>query len=277
MKKGLSKLAGYEGFRPTVYRDTTGHPTIGFGFNLAAPETLTVVKSFGYDPEKLYNEQQQMSLEDAIKIKEELYGRSRRRVQDIFKDIPLKENQIESLASLHYNNPSLIGENLRRLIMKGDYAEAAKEIAFRSNRAKDPGIAKRRLMEADTFYDHKFNTLPVEPQYAKETSDLLNKIGDNAEMRQLKTQFTNLNPERIQSVGFPKMNLRFGRAPASEPSGSMSPELPPPYPIIPFPIPENIEAEVAQEDFITPTVEQFDPLDYLNLLNPKRNNGKETY
>lgn len=263
MKKGLSKLAGYEGFRPTVYRDTTGHPTIGFGFNLSAPETLTVIKSFGYDPEKLYKEQQQMSLEDAIKIKEELYGRSRRRVQDIFKDIPLKENQIESLTSLHYNNPNLIGENLRRLIMKGDYAEAAKEIAFRSNKAKDPGIAKRRLKEADTFYDGKFNTLPVEQEYAKETSELFDKIGDSAEMRQIKTQFANLDPERNRSISFPKFNTKFVRTPTS---------LPAPQPIVPFPLSEDPAlVEQGEEDFITPEVSQFDPLDYLNLLNPKRN------
>nr|WP_284739293.1 M10 family metallopeptidase C-terminal domain-containing protein [Rhizobium sp. CG5] len=55
------------------------------------------------------------------------------------------------LFSLAYNNPSLLGPDLKAAILAGDRAEAWYEIRYNSNGSKIAGIANRRYVEAERF------------------------------------------------------------------------------------------------------------------------------
>jgi len=67
-------------------------------------------------------------------------------------DLPTSYERL-ALLSFSWNNPALIGQNLRTYLQNGDRAAAWVEIRYRSNggASRSAGIAKRRYMESEVF------------------------------------------------------------------------------------------------------------------------------
>lgn len=87
----------FEGFRENVYIDTTGHKTIGYGFNISDPEVKKLVTinelAFG------------MKKDQADKIFDTLYSRAWEDAKDIFGVSWYRINDIQRfiLADMVYN------------------------------------------------------------------------------------------------------------------------------------------------------------------------------
>lgn len=57
-----------EGYRDTMYYDTEGIPTIGYGFNLQRPDAREKITSLGYDFDKVLSGEQRLREEDSEKL-----------------------------------------------------------------------------------------------------------------------------------------------------------------------------------------------------------------
>ena len=142
-----------EGFRPEVYEDIKGLPTIGYGFNLdasgaekrfkkALPDVSYQAAREGKvslteeQSRKLFDE----SIDDVESIARDKIG------EDVWNKLP--EHQRVALTSLAYNSPALIGPNLTKYIQNGSIEDAIGEIILRSNKERSLGLQNRRTEEA---------------------------------------------------------------------------------------------------------------------------------
>ncbi len=257
-EKAYQKILELEGYSPDVYKDIKGISTIGGGLNLEAPETRALFKSLGYDPDAVKEGRVQVPAEDLRFIKQQSVDKSIREVKRKFEGLDLDDNQILALASLHFNSPSLIGPNLTKYITEGDRAQAAKEIYLRSNREKSPGITKRRLKEAETFYGKPLSNIPTSPDEKAEVFGLLNQMKDSAEKSQLLNQYAHFNPDKID-VPFYKVR----RSLASQTSPAPIPDAPPVMNVIP-------EIEQINPAELIPIEQNNTILDRFNLLKNLR-------
>ena len=148
-------IANEEGFRDSVYDDSLGRRTIGYGFNLDEPTNrqlaLNVLNISDKEFEAIRNGDRGISSREARTLFEASVGQAERLIENRFGDLGLRANQRLALVSLAYNHPNLIGPNLTRFVNEGDWASATREIRERSNAYKLDGIAARRNREADLF------------------------------------------------------------------------------------------------------------------------------
>ncbi len=157
MARELAKrlLAEVEGESPEVYQDSKNIPTVGKGISLRSVASQDVLKSLGYNPEKVKKGQKSVKAKDLAKAEDMILSQKEKLLDNMqsssFPNAQLNDAQRAALLSLAYNSPKLIGSNLRESLNKGDEIEAMKEIALRSNKDKMPGVSYRRLKEAEMF------------------------------------------------------------------------------------------------------------------------------
>lgn len=93
-----------EGFRDTMYLDSVGVPTIGYGTNLKEPKNVEALRSLGYDIKRIMKKSQKISDADAKKLMHSgLYQavRDARALVPNFDSHPLKMKMI--LTDMSYN------------------------------------------------------------------------------------------------------------------------------------------------------------------------------
>lgn len=195
-------LKELEGFSKDVYKDSRGFDTVGYGFNLDAPETAGYLAANGYDANKI--REQGMSEEDADRIKDFIIDKEeeklRKRIPESFDT--LSENEKAAVMSLHYNSPKLIGPSLQGYLASGDKLNAAKEIATRSNKNKELGVAFRRLKEAEMFNSNLGDVFKImSPEEKYELQQIINN-SDNENVKRDITErygsFLGLKPTPIK-------------------------------------------------------------------------------
>lgn len=148
-------IAAEEGYRKKVYDDGLGKRTIGYGFNLDAPENkkifTTVLGKSEQDFEAVRSGKRNITKAEARLLFEAAVKQAENIVSNKFADVPMRSHQRLALVSLAYNHPNLLGPNLTEAIKNGDIDAAEYEIRHKSNKYRLDGIASRRNREADLF------------------------------------------------------------------------------------------------------------------------------
>jgi GH24 family phage-related lysozyme (muramidase) len=157
-------VSGEEGFRTRAYDDATGEPrrpgtpkkgfvTVGVGFNLDRPDARKVWEKAGIeaDFQKVYNGEARLNEDQVRRLFEVTINEAESIVQNRFKGTDLQEHERLALVSLAFNNPSLIGPNLTRMVREGNKKGAIEGILYFSNKKKHRGLASRRYREAKMF------------------------------------------------------------------------------------------------------------------------------
>lgn len=122
------KTKQFEGWSPTIYKDSVGKRTIGYGFNLDDPTIAKVI------PEDVRKGERPMNKADAEPVFQKLYTNARADAikfigQDKFN--ALDSNLQESLTDLSYNlgyNRLSQFKNFKAAVLKDDYAKAADQL-----------------------------------------------------------------------------------------------------------------------------------------------------
>lgn len=144
-------LKDVEGFSEKIYKDSKGNDTIGYGFNLDAPDVAGYMQMNGYDRERL--DREGLPVEAADQLKDFVIGKEedklKKRLPDVYDNLP--SNEKAAVMSLFYNSPNLIGPDMTGYLANGDKLNAAKEILTKSNKNKDIGTGFRRMKEAEMF------------------------------------------------------------------------------------------------------------------------------
>ena len=125
-------IKDHEGYRPQVYKDSVGKPTIGIGFNLTRPDARALIKQIGADYSKVITGKQilddkqintlfELSLrtayKDAEKFMPDLYNQPRN----------VKLALIDLAFNLGYEKLSKF-KNTKAHLLAGDYNKAANEL-----------------------------------------------------------------------------------------------------------------------------------------------------
>jgi lysozyme len=139
-KKGLELIKSFEGFSPTIYRDSAGLQTVGYG-HLLKQQELFLFKDgiFELDAEAL--------LKQDVIIAENAVVR-------LFKT-PLTNNQFDALVSFTFNvgAGALQRSTLRHKINRGEHEDVPAELikwVYAGGR-KIPGLIKRRILEGELY------------------------------------------------------------------------------------------------------------------------------
>lgn len=140
-----------EGAELRAYKDHNGHPTVGYGFNLDRQDARQRIEALGFDYDKVRSGEQEITEAAAETLRDSALAESVDVVKRKFSDTPMARHQVAALASLHYNNPSLIGPRLTKWIKQGEWEKAADEIELLSNKNEVYGIKLRRQREAAMF------------------------------------------------------------------------------------------------------------------------------
>lgn len=132
-----------EGFRASVYEDTTGHQTIGYGFNIDNPSTKKFI------PTAVLNGERELTQEEADKIYPKVYNAARNDAIQFAGNKSwnaMSTKQQQALTDMSYNMglAKLNGfKNLKSALQSNDWDKASKEV-LKSKYAKDvPNRARR--------------------------------------------------------------------------------------------------------------------------------------
>lgn len=130
--KYVLKTANFEGFEPSVYKDTKGKKTIGYGFNLDDKYVQNYLKNIGYNVNKLISGKVSLNESESKTILSDLYNKSYQAASKIvknFKELP--EEVQHTLADLNYNLGTTKLRGFKRMLSaleKRDYKTAAEEL-----------------------------------------------------------------------------------------------------------------------------------------------------
>jgi GH24 family phage-related lysozyme (muramidase) len=157
-----------EGSRVRAYDDLTGRTvvpgrkvlgkvTVGIGFNMEQPGAMDIFtgatglsplefEAVAFGRKSLTPPQIQRLFEATVKTAEKF-------ITDTFPGVSLTQYQRLALVSLAFNNPILIGKNLKASVREGRWDDAIGEILYRSNggKSRSEGIAARRYREGAMF------------------------------------------------------------------------------------------------------------------------------
>lgn len=136
--QGLALIQQSEGFRPAVYKDTSGIPTIGYGHRLEPGESF---------PNGITRPQAAALLERDATAAEAAVTRLVR--------VPLTQSQFDALVDFVYNLGAsrLAASTLLRDLNAGHYILAAAQILLwdHSGDEVSPGLKRRREAECRLF------------------------------------------------------------------------------------------------------------------------------
>ena len=148
-------ITAEEGYRDSVYKDSRGLRTIGYGFNLDDPGNFNMAgKVLGVSPKEMQNirnGRKNITIRQAQVLFEASVGQAENIVNTRLKGVPLRSNQRVALVSMAYNSPSLIGPKITAALKNGNGDAVMHEILNNSNRRKIRGLQKRREREAGMF------------------------------------------------------------------------------------------------------------------------------
>lgn len=135
---GIEMIKQFEGFRPTVYNDVTGHETIGFGHLVKPGETFPIPLSEMRATLLMMDDmhEHEMGLREHVRVR-------------------LTQYQYDALCSLSYNigADAFKRSSLLRALNSGDYTSAANHFDSwkYSNGIELDGLIKRRAAEKRLF------------------------------------------------------------------------------------------------------------------------------
>jgi lysozyme len=150
--QGLKLIEQSEGFRSTIYKDTSGIPTIGYGHRVTHGESY---------PHGITRTQAEALLLRDVAEAEAV-------VTDLVK-VPLTQSQFDALADFVYNLGAgrLAASTLLRDLNAGHYLLAAAQILLwdHSDGEVSPGLKRRREAECHLFLTEPFEATltPAQP------------------------------------------------------------------------------------------------------------------
>jgi lysozyme len=137
---GIGLIQRYEGFRPNVYLDAAGLPTIGYGHLLAKNEVVRYAQGIDIAAAHALLRQDVMVAEKAV-------GR--------WIYVPLRQEQFDALVSFTFNlgSATLQRSTLRQVINRGEYAYAPPQFMRYIWAGGRPlkGLVLRRKAEVELF------------------------------------------------------------------------------------------------------------------------------
>ena len=143
-EEGLKLIESFEGFRPQVYNDLAGHPTIGYGHKLLPSESY---------PSGITQDEAQTLLERDVQWAEKI-------VNSLVK-VPITQGMFDALVSFTYNlgGGTLAKSSVLTHLNAGQFTEANWEIGryYFANEKPVMGLLRRRHAEQALF-----SGLPVE-------------------------------------------------------------------------------------------------------------------
>lgn len=133
---GIDLIKRFEGFRSNAYLCPGNIWTIGYGHTATAKAGMTISKLNAYT----------LLVEDIKKFQSLVSQKV---------TVELNQNQFDALVSFTFNvgSSAFANSTLRRLLNRGEYAQAAKEFHrwIYANGTKLPGLVRRRQAEYDLF------------------------------------------------------------------------------------------------------------------------------
>jgi GH24 family phage-related lysozyme (muramidase) len=165
-------IKGVEGEKLKSYTDTTGHRTVGVGFNMDAPGAKEKFNStLGTDDQyfqDVYSGRQNITPEQSKQLFSTSVVDAEGVVDRKLSGTSLSENERIAMVSMAYNNPSLIGSGMTSAVQNGDKQAVVDEILYKSNGGNSKGIANRRYQEAALFAGSE--SIASVPEYKKYAS-----------------------------------------------------------------------------------------------------------
>lgn len=156
----LARTADFEGFKPSIYKDTKGKRTIGYGFNLDDPYVKRELKKQGYNVSNLIKGAESLTEQESQKLLSHFYDHSYKsasRIVKNFKNLP--ENVQHNLADLNYNLGTTKLLKFRKMlgaIENYDFQKAAAEL-------KDSDYYNQTKRRGKALYEDFLSTKPVQP------------------------------------------------------------------------------------------------------------------
>jgi len=148
-------IAAEEGYRSSVYKDSVGRRTIGYGFNLDDGGNKRMAKAaLGIDDATytaMLDGTRAVTQREARTLFEAAVSSAESVVSSKVGKLPMNAHQRLALVSMAYNHPSLIGPKLTKALQGGDAQGVLSEIRTNSNRFNIKGIQSRREREARMF------------------------------------------------------------------------------------------------------------------------------
>lgn len=188
-----------DGYSNKTYKDSRELPTVGYGFNLDAPETAGVLKLHGYDVHALKKGKSKLNPKDAINIRNSIVDNKANLLkskvgEDLFNQ--LDDNKKAGLMSMMYNAPALIGPKMIQGLAANDNdLSLLQEVILGNNKNKDSGVLYRRLREAETMSPQNFENAfkAMEPQTLHELKMIAK---DHPEISKKYAKYLSLEPEQ---------------------------------------------------------------------------------
>ena len=118
----------YEGFRPTIYKDTKGNKTIGYGFNIFDPYVFKKL------PEDITSGKRPIKKEEADIIFNDLYSNSQKDAvkwigKETYNGLSPERQEVVNDMSYNLGRVKLSKfKKLRKALQAGDYDKAAEEM-----------------------------------------------------------------------------------------------------------------------------------------------------
>ena len=192
-----------EGFRRKVYNDSRKIPTVGYGFNLNAPDTAGILKLHGHDVNALRRGKRGMNPRDAQLIRDAILDKHEQLLRhtigdDLFNG--LSHNKKAGLMSMMYNSPKLIGPKMIQGLATNDNDLALlQEVVLSSNKKKDPGTLYRRMREAELMSPDNFQNAfkAMEPNSLHELKTVAK---DHPEIQKRYGSLLSLEPEKPTGI-----------------------------------------------------------------------------
>ncbi|MCP5362255.1 MAG: lysozyme [Hyphomicrobiales bacterium] len=141
-RNGITFIAEHEAFKPEVYLDQAGYPTIGYGHKLLSGESY---------PDGI-------SREEALTLLEKDVSKAESAIQRLVK-VSLNQHQYDALVSLVYNigSGNFASSTLLRLLNQRRFSEAAEQffvwnkVTVNGMLQESRGLTKRRKQERARF------------------------------------------------------------------------------------------------------------------------------
>ena len=149
LKSTADLTSKFEGYSDSVYKDSKGIPTIGYGTNLKEPQNLLILQKLGYDPKQLLTGRQKIKETDAKTVLErglEQALSDARQFLPNFDQQPLKVKQV--IVDMSYNmGLSKISHfnGLRSALLNNNY-KLAKQHMIGSHWFKQVGKRGKQLV-----------------------------------------------------------------------------------------------------------------------------------
>jgi len=127
-----AQIAEHEGYSKNVYLDTTGNPTVAYGFNLNRPDANKILADLGLDWNEVRHGRQSVTPEQGNKLLELMTMEAISIAFNFIPDLDIHPQEVQKVViDMAYNmgGPTLYQfKKMQTAIMKKDYQTAANEM-----------------------------------------------------------------------------------------------------------------------------------------------------